>query len=126
MAEKSNDDREHRDDEREEDEQDDQDGARKKPDLALLRNPFVRIGLVLLVIALVAGAIIWWLIARQYEDTDDAFIDTHIVHVSPQIAGQVLLIHVGDNQRVKAGQPLLEIDARNQQAQLEQALAQRL
>ena len=65
---------------------------------------------VLVVLLLIVGAIIWWLISRQYENTDDAFIDTHIVHVSPQIAGQVLVIHVNDNQMVRAGQPLLECD----------------
>jgi len=89
-------------------------------------KPWVKIALVVVVLLLVTGGIIWWLIARHYEDTDDAFIDTHIIHVAPQIAGQVLLIHVNDNQFVRAGQPLLEIDARNQTAQLEQIQAQRL
>ncbi|HEX4271420.1 MAG TPA: HlyD family secretion protein, partial [Rhizomicrobium sp.] len=83
-------------------------------------------GLVVVVVLLLVGALIWWLIARQYEDTDDAFIDTHIVHIAPQIAGQILQIHVGDNQDVRAGQPLVDIDARPQEAALEQAMAQRL
>ncbi|HEX4272195.1 MAG TPA: HlyD family secretion protein [Rhizomicrobium sp.] len=108
----------------EKDDKDEKDGKQKT------KSPFskwwVKLLIAVVVLALIAGGVIWWLIARQYENTDDAFIDTHIVHVSPQIAGQVLLIHVTDNQRVKAGQPLLEIDARNQQSQLEQALAQRL
>ena len=89
-------------------------------------NPWIRIGAVILVLFLIAGGILWWLIARNYEDTDDAFIDTHIVHVSPQVAGQVLIVHVNDNQRVRTGQPLVDIDARPQQAQLEQTMAQRL
>jgi membrane fusion protein (multidrug efflux system) len=89
-------------------------------------NPWVRIGIIVVLLLLIAGAIIWWLIARHYEDTDDAFIDTHIIHVSPQVAGQVLIVHVNDNQRVRAGQPLVDLDARTQQAQLEQTMAQRL
>jgi len=89
-------------------------------------NPWVKIGIVVVVLLLMVGGIIWWLIARQYESTDDAFVDTHIVHVSPQIQGQILAIHVNDNQMVRAGQPLVDIDARPQMAQLEQALAQRL
>jgi membrane fusion protein (multidrug efflux system) len=89
-------------------------------------NPWVKIGIVVVVLLLIVGGIIWWLIARQYESTDDAFVDTHIVHVSPQIQGQILAIHVNDNQMVRAGQPLVDIDARPQMAQLEQALAQRL
>jgi membrane fusion protein (multidrug efflux system) len=89
-------------------------------------NPWVKIGIIVVLLLLIAGAIIWWLIARNYEDTDDAFIDTHIIHVSPQVAGQVLIVHVNDNQRVRAGQPLVDIDARTQTAQLEQTMAQRL
>ena len=107
------------------DESGDEDGKEeKKP--SPFSKPWVKILIIVIVLALIVGAIIWWLIARQYESTDDAFIDTHIVHVSPQIAGQVLSIHVNDNQMVRAGQPLLDIDARPQQAALEQALSQRL
>src|ERR1700744_4409241 len=99
---------------------------KKKKGKSPLANPWVKIGLVVVVLLLIAGGVIWWLIARHYEDTDDAFIDTHIIHVSPQIAGQVLVVHVNDNQRVRAGQPLVDIDARTQTAQLEQTMAQRL
>jgi len=88
-------------------------------------DPWVKVALVIVVLLLVAGGIIWWLHARNYEDTDDAFIDTHIIHLSPQIAGQVLAVRVNDNQRVRAGEPLVDIDARPQETQLEQAMAQR-
>jgi membrane fusion protein (multidrug efflux system) len=108
------------------DEKQDKDDEKKDDKPSLFANPWVKIGIAVVVLLLLVGGVIWWLIARQYEDTDDAFIDTHIIHVSPQIAGQVLAIHVNDNQRVRAGEPLLEIDARNQMAQLEQTLAQRL
>jgi membrane fusion protein (multidrug efflux system) len=91
-----------------------------------LANIWVKVALIVVVLLLAAGGVIWWLVARQYEDTDDAFVDTHIIHVSPQIAGQVLIVHVNDNQRVRAGQPLVDIDARPQEAQLEQTMAQRL
>jgi membrane fusion protein (multidrug efflux system) len=105
---------------------DDGGGKDKKGKKSPFANPWVRIALVIVILLLIAGGIIWWLIARQYEDTDDAFVDTHIVHVSPQIAGQIIAIHVNDNQPVRAGQPLVDIDARTQEAQLDQTLAQRL
>jgi membrane fusion protein (multidrug efflux system) len=89
-------------------------------------SPWLKVGVAIVLLLLVAGGISWWLIARHYEDTDDAFIDTHIIHVSPQVAGQVLIVHVNDNQRVRAGQPLVDIDARTQTAQLEQTMAQRV
>jgi membrane fusion protein (multidrug efflux system) len=110
-------------DSKEDEQENSEDSGEKKSPLA---NPWVKIGSAVVVVLLIAGGLVWWLIARQYETTDDAFIDTHIVHVSPQISGPVLAIHVNDNQPVRAGQPLVEIDARPQEAQLEQALAQRL
>ena len=90
------------------------------------RSRWFKIGAVILVIILLIAALIWWLIARNYEDTDDAFIDTHIVHVAPQIAGQVSHLWVNDNQFVRKGQPLLDIDPSDARARLAQVQAQRL
>src|ERR1700742_2179376 len=78
--------------------------AKQKP--SLFSHWWVKPAIALIVLLLIAGGIIWWLIARQYEDTDDAFIDTHIVHISPQTNGQVLRVYVTDNQFVRAGAPL--------------------
>ena len=57
-----------------------------KPKRSIFRNPLLRIGIVVVVLALIVGGILYWLHARQYESTDDAFIDTHIVQIAPQIA----------------------------------------
>lgn len=48
-----------------------------------------------------------------HESTDDAFIDAHIVSVAPKIAGKIAAVHVQDNELVKRGQLLLEIDPRD-------------
>src|ERR1700749_2132261 len=96
----------------------------KKP--SPFSKPWVKIAIAVVVIALVAGAIIWWLIARQYEDTDDAFIDTHIVHISPQTNGQVLRVYITDNQFVRAGAPLIEIDPSDASARIAQIEAQEI
>ena len=45
-----------------------------------------------------------------HESTDDAFIEAHIVTLAPRIAGQVLAVHVLDNQLVHANDLLVEID----------------
>jgi membrane fusion protein (multidrug efflux system) len=92
---------------------------------SVFQNPLVLIGIAAAAIVLVIGGIIWWLIARQYEDTDDAFIDAHIVHIAPQIAGQVTNIPVNDNQFVRRGQLLAEIDPADARAHLSQIDAQR-
>ena len=75
------------------------------------------------VVAVVVGAFFWWLQARQWESTDDAFIDVHMVQVAPQVAGRIARVLVDDNQLVKPCDVLVEIDPANFQASLDQALA---
>ncbi len=45
-----------------------------------------------------------------HESTDDAFIDAHIVSLASKIAGRISAVKVSDNQFVKKGDVLLEID----------------
>jgi membrane fusion protein, multidrug efflux system len=87
------------------------------------RRPLVLGILLLLVLAAIGGGVAWWLEARQWETTDDAFIDVHMVQVAPQVAGRVLKVLVDDNQLVEAGQPIIEIDPADFQAKLDQAAA---
>jgi len=53
-----------------------------------------------------------------YEWTDDAFIEGHVVQISPRVAGHVLKVYVDDNQLVKQGQLLVEIDPADYQAKV--------
>jgi membrane fusion protein (multidrug efflux system) len=76
-------------------------------------------------VALIAvAALLWWLHARQFESTDDAFIDAHIVRLAPQIAGQVIAVMVRDNQLVQAGEPLVMIDSASARTRVAQLQAQ--
>jgi len=45
-----------------------------------------------------------------HESTDDAFIAGHVVSIAPRIGGQVVAIHVLDNQLVRSNDLLIEID----------------
>jgi membrane fusion protein, multidrug efflux system len=81
-------------------------------------------------LALAAGALlavvvafVWWLHARKFEDTDDAQIDGNIVAVSPRVPGNVIAVHVVDNQPVKAGDPLVDLDPSDLEVALAQAKA---
>jgi membrane fusion protein (multidrug efflux system) len=100
-------------------------GAQAPKDKGLLHRPVVLavlIGGALLAVLLV---FLYWLHARNYQSTDDAFIDTHLIRLAPQISGRVQTVLVEDNQRVAAGQPVIEIDPRDQQAKVSQEQAQR-
>src|SRR5882762_4904652 len=93
---------------------------RKQP---LYKRPAFLIGaLVVLVIVAIVG-IRYWLYARSHESTDDAFIDGHIIQISPKVSGYIARVYVTDNQQVKAGDLLAELDARDYEAKLNQAKA---
>jgi hypothetical protein len=68
----------------------------------LYRRPAVLVvGAVVVLIALVLG-IRYWLYARSHESTDDAFIEGHIIQISPKVSGYVARVYVRSNQEVKA------------------------
>jgi membrane fusion protein (multidrug efflux system) len=77
---------------------------------------------VVLIIGLIFG-VRYWLYARSHESTDDAFIDGHIIQVSPKASGYVKKIYVNDNQQVKAGDLIAVLDARDYEVKLQQAQA---
>jgi len=89
-----------------------------------------RARLVLLVIlVVVAVALLVWFIhyetrGKYLAGTNDAYIRADAVTVSPKISGYVEQVFVTDNQDVKAGQPLVRIDARDYKAQTAQYQAQ--
>lgn len=72
---------------------------------------------------LVTGSMLYWLSARHYESTDDAFIDAHTTQVSSQISGRVKSILFEDNQKVSAGQLLIDIDPRDYDVRRNQSRA---
>lgn len=85
----------------------------------------VWLAIVLVVIVLGAvGGLAYWLYARQFESTDDAFIDGRIVQVSPRVSGIVQSVEVRDNQDVAEGTVLVRLDPTDYEARLRQARAE--
>ncbi|WP_436629353.1 HlyD family secretion protein [Methylorubrum thiocyanatum] len=67
----------------------------------------------------------YWLInLHPYETTDDAFVDARSFTVAPKVGGYVVAVPVTDNQHVRAGDTLFQIDPRDYRVALEQAEAQ--
>ncbi len=58
-----------------------------------------------------------------HEDTDDAFLDAHVVTVAPKVAGIVSTVAIKQNQFVKKGDLLVEIDPRDFEMRLTQKKA---
>jgi membrane fusion protein (multidrug efflux system) len=71
-----------------------------------------------------AGVVAAWLQLRTWESTDDARIDGHIAGLSSRVAGVVTRVTVEENQAVRAGQPLITLDARDYAVALDRAEAE--
>jgi multidrug efflux system membrane fusion protein len=79
-------------------------------------------------IIIVAGAIfitfyVWGIIER-HPRTDDATARANVVGIAPRVAGQIITLNVQDNQAVKKGEVLFEIDPEDYRLILEKAKAE--
>ncbi len=84
------------------------------------RRRFLIVAVVVLVVV-IAGLFYWH--STYTEDTDDAQVDGNIFQVSSRVSGQITKVYVEDNVKVEVGQPIAEIDPRDQIVALEQAQA---
>ena len=66
----------------------------------------------------------YWHEASLYISTDNAYVQANQVEITPQVSGPVTAVHVRDQQAVKAGDPLFDVDARNYEIALDKARAQ--
>ena len=86
------------------------------------RGPFLILGVIAVVVvgSIAAHAV---LTAGQ-EDTDDAQVESDVVPISPRVGGMVLHVRVEDNQPVKKGDVILELDEIDFQERVKQAQAE--
>jgi membrane fusion protein (multidrug efflux system) len=52
----------------------------------------------------------WFLLARHYQSTDDAYVNGDLVQITSEVPGTVISLKVDDTQGVQRGQALLELD----------------
>jgi len=81
---------------------------------------FIVIGVIVLLV--LAGVFFYWR-STFTEDTDDAQVDGNLYQISSRIQGHVVKVNVSDNQMVKQGDVLAEIDPADYQVALDQAEA---
>jgi|HubBroStandDraft_6_1064221.scaffolds.fasta_scaffold29532_2 membrane fusion protein (multidrug efflux system) len=85
-------------------------------------KPYVVLGALVVVGAVIYAVVAW--MTRGRENTDDAQVEADIVTVSSRVGGAILAVHVADNQKVKKGDLLVEIDPTDLSAQKKQAEAE--
>lgn len=79
-------------------------------------------GLILAAVLILAGILLWNYL-QSYESTDDAQVDGHINALSTRIPGTVVGVYVESNQRVIAGQKLVDLDPSDYRVRVQQARA---
>ncbi len=93
-----------------------------------LANPRLRRGLIVAAIAILVGGGYWYYnhetFGKFQQSTDNAYVAADSVIVAPKIAGYVEKVLVSENQAVAIGAPLVELDARDYQAQTSQIEAE--
>jgi membrane fusion protein, multidrug efflux system len=87
------------------------------------RNPRFRMFLIIGIVVLLVAGFFLWRYFNSYESTDDAQIDGPLNPVSARVSGHVQKLLVDDNQYVKAGQPLVQIDPSDYQVLVARAQA---
>lgn len=87
------------------------------------RHPVARWILLAGLIVLIVGGIWVWRYYSVRESTDDAQIDGHITPISARVSGTVIAVNVDDNQQVKRGDILVQLDPRDYEVALARAKA---
>ncbi|PZR00909.1 MAG: HlyD family secretion protein [Cereibacter sphaeroides] len=76
--------------------------------------------LALPVVMLAAGAG-WWLMTGRYESTENAYLHQARISVASSLGGRITTVNIADNQVVKAGDPLFQVDPEPYKLALQQA-----
>ena len=77
---------------------------------------------VLVALLAVAGRMAWR--SHYFEETDNAYLAAHVSPISARIQGTVQKVLVADNQPVRAGDVLMELDPADQQVRVAQIKAE--
>jgi membrane fusion protein (multidrug efflux system) len=95
----------------------------EKPKKPFKWTPFKIWGLVIIAAILIVLGTIYFIYASHHETTDDAYTTGHIHNISSRVTGTVIAVLVDDNEFVRQGQVLVQLDPRDYQVKVDQARA---
>ncbi|WP_312588557.1 HlyD family secretion protein [Comamonas terrigena] len=103
--------------------------SKNTPAAAPAANPQGRRkGLTIVAAAVAVAAVAWggwhWMVARNYQTTDNAYVAGNVVQITPQVGGTVISIGADDTDYVKPGQVLVQLDTADALVALAQAESQ--
>ena len=100
----------------------DESNAPDKETKPLKKKILIVFAAIFMVLACIGG-LYYYFDASSYVSTDDAFIEGHVISVSPRISGHILKVFVDDNQHVKEGELLARLDPRDYEVRYKMAQA---
>jgi multidrug efflux system membrane fusion protein len=90
-------------------------------------GPWQKVAAQMISLLVIFGAVVlvlWvWNITERHPRTDDAVVRANVVGIVPRVRGQIVKLNVQDNQEVKAGDVLLEVDPDDYKLALDKAKA---
>ena len=82
---------------------------------------------ILFVLLVIAALVAYYVLSDRHTPfTTDAYVQAYVIQVAPRIEGQVVHVHVRENQPVKKGELLFEIDRRPFQHRVDLLIAKRV
>jgi membrane fusion protein (multidrug efflux system) len=87
------------------------------------RHPLLIPAVLLMIVVIAALTVSWLISSKRHQSTNDAYVEGRIVRISPRVSGPVIALNVDDNDMVKAGDVLLEIDPADYEAKVDQSVA---
>jgi membrane fusion protein (multidrug efflux system) len=110
-----------------EEKKDDSSGKKKTPIKERLKKMSLpkKIGMLSVILLLLGSAAYFFYDQYKYEGTDDAYVQAYSTQIAPKVSGIVTHVLVIENQQVKAGQILMQIDRKDYVAALRDAEASR-
>ena len=83
----------------------------------------IYIPLTAVVVLVIVASVYWYIDYSSYVKTDDAYVTSDVVTVSPKIMGRIAKLYVEEGDSVKEGQLVAEIDSTDLLAQKMQAVS---
>jgi len=90
------------------------------------RNLKVYIPLILVVAIVLVGGTYWYIDYSSYIKTDDAYVTSDVVTVSPKIMGRISKLYAEEGDSIQQGQLLAELDSTDLLAQKQQLKAAKM
>lgn len=86
-------------------------------------HPGAKWTLIFIIIAVIVAAVFLWQYYSVRESTDDAQVDGHIYSISARVGGTVISMNFDENDRVKQGQVLAQLDPKDYEVAVQKAQA---